>query len=240
MGTLDGQWSYTYDGSGQLIHAVLSSTNLAIPSQDLTYEYDAVGNRVRTIENGVTTDYTTNSLNQYTAAGGTDFAYDADGNVTSRSNGADTATFTYDPLKRLKKVITPTGAWDFEYDLFGNRNATVDNGERREYLLDPSGSVDVVGEYNSVSGLTSHYAYGLGLTAQLTSGGDRMYFDFDAVGSTANITNQAGTLVERYSYDPVRRRTHTKIAVQLIPVCWSVWSDSRRSRRSHIHEGKVL
>ena len=35
--TLDGTWTYTYDGAGQLIHAVFASTNPAVSSQDLTY-----------------------------------------------------------------------------------------------------------------------------------------------------------------------------------------------------------
>ena len=51
---LDGHWSYDYDDTAQLTHAVFASTTTNIPSQDLAYVYDAVGNRVRTVENGVT------------------------------------------------------------------------------------------------------------------------------------------------------------------------------------------
>jgi YD repeat-containing protein len=69
MGTLDGAWTYSYDDIGQLTHAVFASTNPAIPDQDLLYVYDAMGNRIRTVENGVTTAYTTNNLNQYTQVG---------------------------------------------------------------------------------------------------------------------------------------------------------------------------
>lgn len=43
MSTLDGDWTYSYDGTGQLIHAVFASTNPLIPSQDLAYIYDALG-----------------------------------------------------------------------------------------------------------------------------------------------------------------------------------------------------
>jgi YD repeat-containing protein len=66
MGTSYGLWTYQYDDVGQLTRAVLDSTDPQIPGQDLTYVYDALGNRVRTIENGVTTEYTTNNMNQYT------------------------------------------------------------------------------------------------------------------------------------------------------------------------------
>src|SRR5262249_19686269 len=74
MSTLDGTWTYEYDATGQLIHAVFASTNPAITDQDLRYAYDAVGNRFRTIINGVATDYITNTLNQYGQVG--DATYD--------------------------------------------------------------------------------------------------------------------------------------------------------------------
>ena len=59
--TLDGDWTYTYDADGQLIEAVFASTNPSVPSQDLAYSYDAMGNRITTVINGVTTQYTTNT-----------------------------------------------------------------------------------------------------------------------------------------------------------------------------------
>ncbi len=66
MDTLDGKWSYKYDDLGQLTNAVLASTSPDIPSQDLHYSYDAMGNRTQTVENGATVNYTTNNMNQYT------------------------------------------------------------------------------------------------------------------------------------------------------------------------------
>src|SRR5262249_45129631 len=79
--TLDGTWTYTYDADGQLIHAVFASTNPTVPSQDLAYNYDAMGNRLTTVINGVTTAYTTNNVNEYTSVGGVAYQYDADGNL---------------------------------------------------------------------------------------------------------------------------------------------------------------
>jgi hypothetical protein len=75
---------------------VLSSTDPSVPSQDLTYSYGAMGNRVYTIENGVRTKYT----NQYTKVGDTIYVFDADDNLVSESssNGAAifSALFRYD------------------------------------------------------------------------------------------------------------------------------------------------
>ena len=48
--TLDGTWSYEYDLTGQLTGAVFASTNPDIESQDLTYVYDAAGNRTQSYQ----------------------------------------------------------------------------------------------------------------------------------------------------------------------------------------------
>src|SRR5262249_4047206 len=101
MGTVDGTWTYGYDAVGQLTHAVFDSTNPDIADQDLGYVYDAVGNRVRTIINGVTTDYVTNNLNQCLRVGDAQYNYDADGNLISITNSTGTFRFTYDDENQL-------------------------------------------------------------------------------------------------------------------------------------------
>ena len=84
MATLDGSWTLHLRRHRPLTRAVFASANTAtIPNQDLQYFYDALGNRTKTILNGVTTNYTTNNLNQYTSVGGATYTYDADGNLTS-------------------------------------------------------------------------------------------------------------------------------------------------------------
>ncbi|MEX2170229.1 MAG: RHS repeat-associated core domain-containing protein [Pirellulales bacterium] len=201
MQTLDGQWTYTYDLTGQLIRAVFVSSNSAIPDQDLSYEYDAVGNRIRTVINGVTSEYSANSLNQYTTARATTYQYDLDGNLTEETGPNGTRVYTYNVRNQLVVVVTPEGSWQYEYDAFGNRVASVVNGERTEYLLDPTGMVDVVAEYDAANNRTMTYAHGLGLEA--AAGAESwMYYDFDAIGSTAGLTGAAGAYANHYAYDP--------------------------------------
>src|SRR5262249_43283266 len=115
MTTLDGTWTYEYDAVGQLTHAVFTSVNPTVGNQDLRYEYDAVANRTRTVLNGSATDYTTNNLTQYVQAGGTSYAYDLDGNLTSATDASGTTTYTYDVLDRLTGVTGPAGSWGYEY-----------------------------------------------------------------------------------------------------------------------------
>jgi RHS repeat-associated protein len=200
--TLDGAWSYSYDGVGQLTHAVFISTNPNIASRDLTYVYDAGGNRIKTIDNGVTSDYRTNVLNQYTAAGTTTFSYDAKGNITTKQSGSKTWNYTYNDRQQLVRVTdSDLNLTTYEYDFFGNRSASAYNGTRTEYLVDPSGWGDVLAEYDGIGNLKTKYTHGIGLVSQ-QMGSDTSFYDFDALGSTANITSAAGVIIDQYSYDP--------------------------------------
>jgi RHS repeat-associated protein len=79
----------------------------------------------------VNRNYTTNGLNQYSAAGPASFTYDANGNLTSdgsttfvydienrlvSATGATTAGLVYDPMGRLFQVTGPTTNTRFLYD----------------------------------------------------------------------------------------------------------------------------
>lgn len=206
MTTLDGEWAYEYDDNGQLIRAVFDSTSADIDDQDITYVYDAVGNRVRTIQNGITTEYATNSMNQYTTVGAATYEYDADGNMVSKTDAGDRWSYTYDEDSLLTQVLTPEGTWRFEYDAFGNRIATIRDRQRTEYLLDPASPADVVSEYHAPGSLIAHYVHGLGLTSRLTATGEARYYAFDAVGSVVGLSGPDGSYSNRYSYLPFGQR----------------------------------
>ncbi|MBI2875410.1 MAG: cadherin-like domain-containing protein [Candidatus Tectomicrobia bacterium] len=205
MGTLDGQWTYEYDDTEQLTHAVLDSTNPDIPDQDLRYEYDALGNRIRTIENGVTTEYTTNNLNQYTQVGDTTYVFDADGNLIQEVSPQGTMVFTYNDENRLIAVASSDGTWQYTYDAFGNRVATTENGVTTRYVIDPIGLGNVVGEYDASGDLVAHYGYGFGLLSRIDSAGSAAYYSFDAIGNASEMITAAGSIANRYEYAPFGR-----------------------------------
>jgi RHS repeat-associated protein len=202
MTTLDGRWTYEYDALGQLTHAVFSSSNSTVPNQDLRYEYDAAGNRVRTVSNGKATGYAVNSLDQYTAVGTARYSYDPDGNLIETVDGPNASTYTYNDQDQLIRVTTPDGTWNYEYDPLGNRVAQVHNGQRTEYLLDPTGLSNVFGEYDGSGGLVARYAQGLGLAARVGADGQPAFYDFDGTGSTAGLSGGDGRYVDAYSYLP--------------------------------------
>ena len=198
MQTIDGNWSYDYDGGGQLIYTAFTSRNVAISNQELRYNYDEVGNRVSTVVNGGTTNYLANNLNQYKSIGGTALQYDADGNLSFDG----IRTYAYDSRNHLVSVAGPEGVTDYEYDALGNRTATVFNGQRTEYLLDPTGFVSVVGELDGTGAVKSQYVHGYGLVELLRPTGEHFMYDFDALGSTSSLTDKSGVQLSRYSYLP--------------------------------------
>ncbi|MGO9809270.1 MAG: RHS repeat-associated core domain-containing protein [Isosphaeraceae bacterium] len=200
--TIDGQWTYSYDAIGELTHAVFASTNHSVPSQDLTYSYDANGNRIETIDNGVTTGYVTNALNQYTSVGDATLAYDADGNLISENAAGVTTTYTYDELNHLIGASGPDGNQTFSYDALGKISSSTTNGVETEYLIDPTGLGNIVGSYDAKGDLLSHYVYGFGLTSEYGTSGQTAFYDFDATGSTVGLSGPSGTYLDQYSYVP--------------------------------------
>ncbi|WP_341348910.1 RHS repeat-associated core domain-containing protein [Syntrophorhabdus aromaticivorans] len=201
MTTMDGTWSYTYDDIGELTHAVFTSTNPLIQNQDLTYTYDAMGNRISTTENGITTTYTTNSMNQYTQVGDTTYFYDADGNLVKEVSPSGTTTYTYNRENKLIAINSPTGTWSYTYDALGNRATSTENGVTTRYVVDPTGLSTVTGEYDASGAMLAHYDYGYELISR-TAGALTGYYTFGNVGSTSEITLSDGTIANRYAYQP--------------------------------------
>jgi RHS repeat-associated protein len=98
-------------------------------------------------------------------------------------------------------LVTPQGTWQYEYDAFGNRSAMVVDGDRTEFVFDPSGSNSVTATYDGGGGLLASYALGIGLEGAFNSG-DWSFYDFDALGSTAGLSGDGGAYTDSYVYDP--------------------------------------
>ncbi|MCX6361147.1 MAG: hypothetical protein NT029_15165 [Armatimonadetes bacterium] len=195
MDTQTGSWQYGYDKVGQL-------TGTTYPDgHAVAVQYDVAGNRMTVNDAGAVTAYTTDALNQYARVGDTVVQYDADGNMTSRTDGTGATTYTWDSENRLTSVTSPAGEWTYQHDALGNRTAVVRNGATTRYLLDPAGLGDVAAETTGSGTLVARYVHGLGLLAR-TDGGGSAYYAFDATGSTRQITDAAGAVVNQYDYHP--------------------------------------
>ena len=187
----------------RLVHAVFTSNNpSAIPNQDLEYVYDQAGNRVETILNGVTTPYVTNDLNEYTEIGSAALSYDANGNLISQTGATGTTTYTYNDLNRLTGVTVASGSTSYQYDAIGNLSTTTVNGQTTQYVVDPTDLGNIVGEYTGSGNLIDDFTYGLGLTSLVNSSGQASYYDTDASGSVAGLSNENGSYQNAYQYLP--------------------------------------
>ena len=201
--TLDGVWTYAYDPAGRLTRAVFASNDPAtVPNQDLQYDYDPAGNWTETIINGVTTTYVSNDMNQYTQIGSATYTYDADGNLTSSTAGGVSTTYTYNALNQLTAVSSPTANAAYQYNALGYLVAMTQNGQETQYLVDPAGLGDVVGEYDGSGNVVADYTYGLGLISRVAAGGAAAYYDFDATGSTVGLSGASGKYQDAYRYLP--------------------------------------
>jgi RHS repeat-associated protein len=111
-------FNYPSAGSGQVL-ATDTTFNEACPERS---ERDAAGNRSSVIKPALseaewgsgTCSYTSNNLNQYTAADGTSFQYDSSGNMTHDGH----YTYSYDPENRLTKVTKDSPGQGVALDSF--------------------------------------------------------------------------------------------------------------------------
>jgi len=196
MATVDGDWTYAYDATGQLSHARFVARNAEVPDQDLEYHYDAVGNRTFTVSNGLRTDYKVNSLNQYTGVGGLVLDYDLDGNLVSDG----THRYEYDPLKRLVSVTGPDSVSKYEYDAFGTRRFEIVNGDEQTFLVDPFEWGNVIARLRDAD-VHARYIHGLGLV-RTERDGRAYYCDYDGIGSVVGHSQEGGITASQLSYDP--------------------------------------
>lgn len=196
----DGRTDYEYDAAGQLIRVTLPS------GRSVEYVYDAAGNRIRTIDSGVVTEYLSNQLDQHTAIGDDLLAYDANGDLISRTGPGGTTLYEYNERRQLVRVAGPGGVWEYEYDAFGNRSATVHNGARTEFLNDPLGLASVLAEYNELGDVVARYTYGVGLASRIDGAGRASYYDYDATGNALQLTDDQGAVAERFAYLPFGER----------------------------------
>ena len=128
-----------------------------------------MGNRTAVIDNGATTSYTTNNDNEYTSVGGVTYGYDPDGDLTVTTGPGGDTTYTYDDEDRLIEIQTTTGTttdtWTYQYDALGNLASSTYNGVTTQYLVNPLGLGNIVGEYDGSGNLIANFTYGLGLTS---------------------------------------------------------------------------
>ncbi|MDD5134583.1 MAG: RHS repeat-associated core domain-containing protein, partial [Phycisphaerae bacterium] len=191
---------YKYDKLYQLVFADYPA---AWSVADVNYYYDSLGSRTSTY-NGSTTSYLHNSLNQYYSVAAVAFSYDLNGNLTNDG----VFRYYYDCENRLIDVNDQSDqpVAHYEYDYLGRRISKTD------YTLSPARYTlfcydgdQVIAEYSGGGTLLRKFVYGPGIDEPImmidASSGSRYYYHFDGLGSVAALSNNGGSLVEKYVYD---------------------------------------
>ena len=187
-----GTENYSYDNIYQL-------TSVTDPALQVTsYGYDKLGNR-NTAE-GKT--YSSNNLNQYTAVDAANLTYDPNGNLT----GNGTWTYSYDYENRLTGATNGTITASYAYDPFGRRISKTVDGVTTNFVYDGD---QIIAEYDGSGILQRKYVYGNGIDEPIImqAGANKYFYNRDGLGSISEITDNTGTVVEKYSYDVYGRTT---------------------------------
>ena len=143
--------------------------------------------------------YTTNGLNQYSAAGGAAFGYDLNGNLTSDG----TRTYTYDIENRL---VGASGGLVLTYDPLGRLWRTSGGASgTTTYLYDGDA---LVAEYGAGGTLAHRYVHGDGADVPLvrydgdgTAASARINLLADHQGSVIATSDNAGNRLSINRYD---------------------------------------
>jgi YD repeat-containing protein len=200
--------SWSYDPTYQLTNEQRSGAN----SYNITYVYDAVGNRSLMLNSGSPTTYTYNAANELstsqTTGGVTTYTFDGGGNqLTATAQGNQITTNTWDGENRLTKVALPSGIVNtFTYNRDGMRVAKQDSTGTTGQVWDAQ---NILAETNSSNAISAVYSaepelYG-NLISQSRAGTDSFYL-YDAVGSTRQLVSVVGSITDSYKYDSFGNR----------------------------------
>ena len=214
--------AYNYDATYQLIgvkygvnNPTLGYASATSCVRSVTYTYDAVGNRISVTDNGNSGTYAVNSLNQYTAISGTNFTYSPRGDLA----GDGTWSYGYDYEGHLVSASKTGLAVVYKYDALGRRIEKNINGiPVARYVYN---GLNLIEERDGTgSSVTASYVYSSGIDhpVEVIKSGEAFFFQQDALGNVTSLTNGAGAIVEKYSYDAFGKPTITDQAGNVLTV----------------------
>jgi RHS repeat-associated protein len=210
---IDGRkTNWTYDDDYRLIRETVTSGGGTILS-DVSFTYDAVGNRTSLSSNGATITYNYNATDQLTSYASVTLSYDARGNLAQVNDPAtDVTSYTYDGANRLISASHASAGTTaaYTYDADGRWVSRTVGGTVRKYLWNEISQFgDVVLERDGSGATAATYTLGWNDLIQETGNGNSTasYYLHDALGNVDGLTNPAGAETDRYRFDAFGQRT---------------------------------
>ena len=200
--------SYVYDDIYRLTQETINHANLGTVIN--SYDYDAVGNRNSSNENGTIATYSyeaNDRLSSQTQNGSTTtYTYDDNGNLISTTEDAKVTSNSYDARNKLISVdVTASGlpisSLSFAYDTDGNRISKTQDGNQTNFVVDKNQAyAQVIHETDGNNQTQVTYTFGDDLISQ-----DRAaivnYYNYDGLGSTRSLTDSLGQITDSYDYN---------------------------------------
>ena len=220
-------FSYAYDAVGRPVERDADAfvynargevTNAIVGTGTWRYAYDHIGNRQSAYEDGVSTSYSANEVNQYTEVGNDEPEYDDDGNLVDDG----TRTFEWSAAGHLTEAATPSRRYECVYDHLGRRVKRTEyrrSGnnwywvEDRDYVYDGWNLVFEYRDHTSEGEAELAYYWGPDLSGTLQGAGGvgglvavsvdgSFYFPgYDNNGNVVGYWDESGSLVAEYAYD---------------------------------------
>jgi RHS repeat-associated protein len=198
-GTATAEYSYAYDSLGRLATVTKDGTTV----EEYQYAPDGTRTSEKNLLRGIASRTMTYSDEDHLlTAGSTTYEYDLDGFLTTRTNGANITRYQYSARGELLGVTFPSGTIiEYLHDPVGRRIAKKVNGTITEKYL-WQGMTRLLAVYDGSNNLLMRFQYAdARMPLAMTSGGSTYYLTYDQVGSLRLITDAAGNIVKRLTYD---------------------------------------
>jgi RHS repeat-associated protein len=167
--------------------------------------------------------YQPGAFNRLTSTQQASYTFDANGNVTSKSEGTTKWYYSYDRENRLTNATKFGGLIprageniNYQYDALGRRVVRQDKKTgRTEFTHD---GMDVLQDrlQKGDTTTTTNYVNGLGIDDKLkvTTGSTSRYFLTDHLGSTVGIADSNGNITESATYDSFGRTLSSSLTTR--------------------------
>ncbi len=211
--TVNSSLTYGYDTTNQLTSATKPQG-----TGTETFTYDLSGNRLR--RDAETVDSTFSERNELKNDKTFTYIYDKNGNLTKKTHitTGEITTYTWDYENRLTSVTTKasstatetTSEVSYKYDVFGRRIQKNVDDTITNYVYDRG---NILLEFNASNILEAKYVHSDRTDEVMmmerprsphtseSFANQRYYYHHDRLGSTTEITNLIGDVIQRYVYD---------------------------------------
>ncbi|MEK6324767.1 MAG: peptidoglycan DD-metalloendopeptidase family protein [Acidobacteriota bacterium] len=207
--------SYNYDELDRLVRLQHAKAGGA-PIEDYRYTYN-VDDEIASITSlasshlmpGTKTATAADGANRITQFGSASFAFDNEGQTSSKNDASGLTTYQWDARGRLVRVTPPSNqVVEYSYDALGRRSSRTTGSLTTTFLYDGDDIVLDRGSDSTVVDYINGSAIDEKLRQATSTGTDGpLYFLQDHLGSIAGLVDSIGGIAERIQYEPFGEST---------------------------------